>query len=63
MKTMSKKPENTRPADFWPAHFPTEIPVPTADYLWTIQYRIISELAEKGPCVIVGRCAGLHSPG
>ena len=28
-----------------------------ADYLWTIQYRIISELAEKGPCVIVGRCA------
>ena len=29
MKTMSKKPENTRPADFWPAHFPTEIPVPT----------------------------------
>ena len=28
-----------------------------ADYLWTIQYKIISELAEKGPCVIVGRCA------
>lgn len=28
-----------------------------ADYLWQIQYRIISELAEKGPCVIVGRCA------
>lgn len=27
------------------------------DYLWQIQYRIISELAEKGPCVIVGRCA------
>ena len=27
------------------------------DYLWNIQYKIISELAEKGPCVIVGRCA------
>ena len=29
----------------------------TADYLWTIQYRIISDLAQKGPCIIVGRCA------
>ena len=28
-----------------------------ADYLWTIQYRIISDLAQKGPCIIVGRCA------
>lgn len=28
-----------------------------ADYLWHIQYRIISDLAQKGPCVIVGRCA------
>ena len=28
-----------------------------ADYLWKIQYNIISELAEKGSCVIVGRCA------
>lgn len=27
------------------------------DYLWSIQYKIITELAEKGPCVIVGRCA------
>ena len=27
------------------------------DYLWNIQYQIIEELAEKGPCVIVGRCA------
>ncbi|MGN0371711.1 MAG: AAA family ATPase [Enterocloster sp.] len=27
------------------------------DYLWQIQYRIITELAQKGPCVIVGRCA------
>lgn len=28
-----------------------------ADYLWEIQYKIITDLAEKGPCVIVGRCA------
>lgn len=28
-----------------------------SDYLWKIQYKLITELAEKGPCVIVGRCA------
>ena len=28
-----------------------------ADYLCNIQYKIISQLAEEGPCVIVGRCA------
>ena len=28
-----------------------------SDYLWKIQYQIITEIAEKGPCVIVGRCA------
>ena len=28
------------------------------DYLWKIQYNVISDLAEKGSCVIVGRCAG-----
>lgn len=27
------------------------------DYLWSTQSRIISEIAEKGNCVIVGRCA------
>lgn len=27
------------------------------DFLWAIQYKVISELAEKEPCVIVGRCA------
>lgn len=29
----------------------------TQDYLWTIQYKLIRELAAQGPCVIVGRCA------
>ena len=28
-----------------------------ADYLWSTQCRIISEIAEKGNCVIIGRCA------
>ncbi len=27
------------------------------DYLWAAQCRVIKELAEKGNCVIVGRCA------
>lgn len=27
------------------------------DYLWEAQARVIRGLAEKGPCVIVGRCA------
>ena len=27
------------------------------DYLWAAQCRIIKEIAEKGNCVIVGRCA------
>ena len=27
------------------------------DTIWVIQSRIITELSEKGPCVIVGRCA------
>lgn len=29
----------------------------TQDYLWSVQCRVILELAEKGPCVLVGRCA------
>ena len=27
------------------------------DILWEHQYKVITELAAKGPCVIVGRCA------
>lgn len=29
----------------------------TEDYLWSMQRKIILELAEEGPCVIVGRCS------
>lgn len=28
-----------------------------SDYLWTVQRKVILNLAEKGNCVIVGRCA------
>ena len=28
-----------------------------ADSLWKIQYKVITELAQKEPCIIVGRCA------
>lgn len=28
-----------------------------SDFLWTAQRQVILDLAEKGPCVIVGRCA------
>lgn len=27
------------------------------DFLWAIQHKVITNLAEKEPCVIVGRCA------
>ncbi|HIS91713.1 MAG TPA: cytidylate kinase-like family protein [Candidatus Alectryocaccomicrobium excrementavium] len=27
------------------------------DFLWAIQRKVILELADKGPCLIVGRCA------
>lgn len=29
----------------------------TQDYLWKVQSKVILDLAEKEPCVIVGRCA------
>ena len=27
------------------------------DYLWTLQKKVITDIAKEGPCVIVGRCA------
>lgn len=46
------------PGGFWASAFSHRDSGPNnADYLWQIQYKIISQLAEKGPCVIVGRCA------
>ena len=31
-----------------------------SDFLWAAQRQVILDLAEKGPCVIVGRCANYH---
>lgn len=39
-------------------HAPTTIyNMPLSDTLFLTQYEIIKQLAEKGPCVIVGRCS------
>lgn len=32
-------------------------PLPTSEQVAQVQFRLIQELAEKGPCLIVGRCA------
>lgn len=46
------------PGSFLSVAFSNRMFGPTnEDILWQHQYRVITELAEKGPCVIVGRCA------
>ena len=46
------------PGSFLSSAFSNRMFGPTnEDLLWKLQYRIIRELAEKEPCVIVGRCA------
>ena len=46
------------PGGFFSSAFSNHTFGPTnEDYLWEIQYKIITELAEKESCVIVGRCA------
>ena len=46
------------PGNFLSAAFSNRMFGPTnEDILWEHQYKVITELAEKGPCVIVGRCA------
>ena len=46
------------PSSFLSAAFSNRMFGPTnEDILWGHQYKVITELAEKGPCVIVGRCA------
>ena len=57
-ETYVKNAEETAPAGFKALAFSTRAFSPTNDdYLWDIQRKVILELAEKGPCVIVGRCA------
>ena len=46
------------PGGFLASAFSNRMFGPTnEDILWEHQYRVITSLAEKGPCVIVGRCA------
>ena len=46
------------PGGFLSAAFSNRMFGPTnEDILWQHQYKVITALAEKGPCVIVGRCA------
>ena len=46
------------PSSFFSAAFSNRMFGPTnEDILWDHRYKVITELAEKGPCVIVGRCA------
>ena len=46
------------PGSFLSSAFSNRLFGPTnEDILWEHQYKVITELAQKGPCVIVGRCA------
>ena len=45
------------PGSFLTSAFSNRLFGPTnEDILWEHQYKVITELAQKGPCVIVGRC-------
>lgn len=53
-----KEVDESSPGGFLSTAFSNRSFGPTNDdILWDLQYKVISELAEKGPCVIVGRCA------
>ena len=46
------------PGGFLSSAFSNRMLGPTnEDILWEHQYKVITDLAAKGPCVIVGRCA------
>ena len=46
------------PGSFLSSAFSNRLFGPTnEDILWEHQYKVITALAQKGPCVIVGRCA------
>jgi len=54
---VSNHTENTLYSTLIASAFNTYSATATQDYLWDIQVKIITRLAEEGPCVIVGRCA------
>ena len=48
------------PGSFLSSAFSNRMLGPTnEDILWEHQYKVITDLAAKGPCIIVGRCADL----
>lgn len=53
-----KEVNETRSTGFMISSYPGHYMIPSNDdILWAIQCKIITELAEQGSCVIVGRCA------
>ncbi len=54
---VSDHTENTLFSNVLASAFNTYSATAAQDYLWDIQVKIITRLAEQGPCVIVGRCA------
>lgn len=53
-----KSLDETAPGEFLASAFSNRTFGQTnEDYLWNMQRKVILELAEQGPCVIVGRCA------
>ena len=57
-ETYVRTMDESAPTGFMASAFSTRAFGPTnEDYLWDTQRKVILDLAEKGPCVIVGRCA------
>lgn len=52
-----RRTEQIKSASFLYSLYMTSQILPMSDQIFLLQSQIIRELAEKGPCVIVGRCA------
>lgn len=52
-----RRSEQIKSASFLYSLYMTSQVLPMSDQIFLIQSKIIQELAEQGPCVIVGRCA------
>ncbi len=52
-----RKTEQMKSASFLYSLYMTSQVLPMSDQIFLLQSKIIKEMAEKGPCVLVGRCA------
>lgn len=52
-----RRTEQIKSASFLYSLYMTSQVLPMSDQIFLVQSKIIRELADKGPCVIVGRCA------